>query len=140
MTHRSTLVLLIAFLLTIACSQQSPPSDKMTSGPSEKMGGMTQGTNDPLGPPAGAPAAVAASITQGNDHYAQGHYDVAASHYEKALSADSTVAEAHFNLAVALDKLGHHEEAMVHFDEANTLGKSNPAITGSEILHKHIGG
>jgi Tfp pilus assembly protein PilF len=137
MMLRSTLSLIICLLVAFACSQQTPPSDKA---PAVPMNGMTHGTNDPLGPPTGAPAAVASAIADGNDHYAQGHYDVAAGHYEKAVTADPNVAEAHFNLAVALDKLGHHQEAMVHFEEANNLAEGNLAITESEILKKHIGG
>jgi Flp pilus assembly protein TadD len=94
----------------------------------------------PLAAPGGAAGDVATAISNGNSHYAQGHHDVAAGHYEKALTADPNSAEAHFNLALALDQMGHHEEAAVHFEEANRLGANNPAITGSEILKKHIGG
>ena len=111
-----------------------------TSKPSEPPPAPSAGASAPLGPPAGAAADVAKAINDGNGHYALGHHDAAADGYEKALAANPNSAEAHFNLGLALDQMGHHEEAAVHFEEAQRLGAGNPAITGSEILKKHTGG
>jgi tetratricopeptide (TPR) repeat protein len=135
---KSILAFTIAGLLLGATACTGKPSEPPPVPPDASM--PSAGASAPLGPPAGAAAGVATAISDGNGHYALGHYDAAADGYEKALSGDPDSAEAHFNLALALDQMGHHEEAAVHFEEAQRLGAGNPAITGSEILKKHTGG
>ena len=54
-------------------------------------------------------------------------------------SLDGKLAEAHYNLALSLDKLGKHEEATTHFKKAAELAPKNPKIVDSPILKKHIG-
>lgn len=46
-------------------------------------------------------------------------------------------AEAHFNLALTLDKMGEHEEAAASFRKAAGLAPKNPKITDSPILKEH---
>lgn len=131
---KSVIALAVAglFLGVTACTNKPSESPMPTAG--------SPAADAPLAPPAGAAADVARAISDGNGHYALGHHDAAADEYERALTADPNSAEAHFNLALALDQMGHHEEAAVHFEEASRLGANNPAITGSEILKKHLGG
>jgi Flp pilus assembly protein TadD len=76
--------------------------------------------------------------TEGLDHYNQGHFDVALKHFQEAAKADPGAAEAHYNLALALDKTGDHKAATEHFKKAYDLGKGNPDIQNSGILKAHL--
>ena len=84
--------------------------------------------------------AGAAENNEGVDHYQQGHWDVAQEHFTKAVAANADLAEAHYNLALALDKLGKHPEATTHFKKALELAPTKPQIANSKILQKHVGG
>lgn len=76
---------------------------------------------------------------EGIAHYKQEHWDVAEQHFRKAVQDNPELAEAHYNLALALDKLGNHTEATEHFRTALELAPKNPAIRDSAILKAHVG-
>ena len=76
---------------------------------------------------------------EGVGHYKQGHWDVATDWFKKAVKADPNLAEAHYNLALSLDKMGKHEDATAAFKKAAELAPANPAIKDSAILKKHLG-
>jgi Tfp pilus assembly protein PilF len=86
--------------------------------------------------PAGSKAETA--ISEGLAHYNKGHWDVAKKHFQQALQVDQKSAEAHYNLALALDKAGDHKGAVEHFKAAQDLGKDNPQIQNSDILQAHL--
>jgi Tfp pilus assembly protein PilF len=77
-------------------------------------------------------------IAAGIEHYGKGHWDVAKKHFSEAEKADPQSAEAHYDLALALDKSGDHKSATEHFQRAAALGKDNSDIQQSEILKKHL--
>ena len=77
-------------------------------------------------------------INEGIEHYAKGHWDVAKKHFQEAVKTDPASAEAHYDLALSLDKSGDHKTAIEHFKKALELGKDNPDIQQSEILHAHL--
>ncbi len=77
---------------------------------------------------------------EGVTHYQQSHWDVAQEHFQKAITANAKLAEAHYNLALTLDKLGNHAEATTHFKTALKLGSDIPAIKDSGILQAHVAG
>lgn len=139
------MVLLAAVILTGLTACYNKPSDappaSQSAAPAAGDGhegmAMPSAGGEALSAAAGSKAATA--VTEGNGHYGMGHYDVAAGWYEDALKEDANSAEAHYNLGLTLDKMGHHEEAAVHFEEAQRLGADNPAIANSEILKKHVG-
>ena len=85
-----------------------------------------------------ASSAGRADNDEGVGHYKQGHWDVSEGHFRKAIKADANLAEAHYNLALALDKMGKHEAATAEFKKAVELAPANPAIKDSAILKKHI--
>ncbi|HEX5549911.1 MAG TPA: tetratricopeptide repeat protein [Nitrospira sp.] len=87
--------------------------------------------------PAGSPGR--ADNDDGVSHYKQGHWDVASDWFKKAVKADPNLAEAHYNLALSLDKMGKHEDATASFKKAAELAPTNPAIKDSPILKKHLG-
>ena len=90
----------------------------------------------PLKAPAGSKAET--HIAAGIEHYGKGHWDVAKKHFSEAEKADPQSAEAHYDLALALDKAGDHKSATEHFQRAAALGKDNADIQHSEILKKHL--
>jgi len=77
---------------------------------------------------------------EGVTHFQQEHWDVAKEHFNKALATNADLPEAHYNLALALDKLGNHGEATNHFKMALNLAPGDPRIKDSQILKSHVGG
>jgi Tfp pilus assembly protein PilF len=77
-------------------------------------------------------------ISEGIVHYDKGHWDVAKKHFTEAAKADPQSAEAHYDVALVLDKMGDHSGATEHFKTAYELGKSNAEIQNSDILKKHL--
>jgi Tfp pilus assembly protein PilF len=88
--------------------------------------------------PAPTGSKAEAAINEGLAHYNQGHWDVAKKHFQDAVQADQKSAEAHYDLALALDKAGDHKSAVEHFKAAHDLGKDNPQIQNSGILQAHL--
>ena len=83
-------------------------------------------------------------ITPATQHNSEGiaQYDMgdwlgARDHFASAIKADPNLAESHFNLALALDKLGLHSEAATHFKKAAELAPGNSAITQSSAYRDH---
>ena len=113
------------------------PSTESTMEPTMESGAPTAEPGALLAAPE---AAGAAENNEGVDHYQQGHMDVAQEHFQKALAANAGLAEAHYNLALVLDKLGNHGEAKNHFKMALDNAPDNPSIRDSGILKAHLGG
>ena len=116
-----TRVILVALLVTAAflaaCATASPP----------------------LATSAGVDPAAATHNAEGIVEYNIGHWDVAKTHFEAAINTDPGLAEAHYNLALALDKLGAHAEATAHFKKAGELAPGYSAITNSSAYRSHVG-
>ena len=77
---------------------------------------------------------------EGVGHYKEGHWDTAEKHFRKALETNPDLPEAHYNLALTLDKQNKHMDATNHFEAALDLDPDNPKIRDSEILQDHVGG
>lgn len=92
-----------------------------------------------LDSPAGFPNKEAAMKNdEGVGHLKQEHWDASATYFRDALSLSTNMAEAHFNLALALDQMGSHQEASEHFKTAKELAPNNPKIAENEVLKKHL--
>ena len=103
--------------------------------------GFGLGTAIAGGPPAlmtAADSKAHAANSEGIKHYNQEHWDVALGHFIKAVEADPASAEAHYNLALSLDKTDKHMEAANEFKMAQDIGKDNPDIQNSKILLGHV--
>lgn len=91
----------------------------------------------PVQVPPGVNSQAADQIREGIIEYENGEYPAAQDRFETALALDSKLAEAHYNLAIVLDKQGKHAEAETHLKEAAALAPTNPAIVKSEFYLKH---
>lgn len=76
---------------------------------------------------------------EGVSHLQQEHFDTSLPYFKDALTADPNMAEAHFNLALAYDGMGKHDEATKEFKKAKELGAANPKIADNAVLKKHLG-
>ncbi len=95
--------------------------------------------SQPLATSAGVDPAAAKHNAEGIEQYTMGHWDVAKTHFEAAVRVDPGLAEAHYNLALTLDKLGAHVEATDHFKKAGELAPGYSAITNSSAYRSHMG-
>ncbi|QPJ65587.1 MAG: tetratricopeptide repeat protein [Candidatus Nitrohelix vancouverensis] len=93
----------------------------------------------PMHLPKGSNEAANMHNEAGIKHWGMGHADEALKHFQEASAEDSSLAEIHFNEAVALDALGRHGEATKHFGVAKKLANGNKAILESPILNGHLG-
>ena len=75
---------------------------------------------------------------EGIKHAGKGHWDIAEGHFREAVAADKNLAEAHYNLALALHNQKKHGDAMSHFKHALDLAPKNPKIAGSSLLQNHL--
>ena len=87
--------------------------------------------NPPLPAPPGSDATAAQHNSNGIVHYEMEHWSIAKDHFASAVEADPNLAEAHFNLGLALDKLNLQSEATAHFKKAADLAPANNAIVQS---------
>lgn len=87
--------------------------------------------NPPLSAPPGSHATAAKHNADGIVHYEIGHWSIAKDHFISAVEADPNLAEAHFNLGLALNKLNFQSEATTHFKKAAELAPANSAIVQS---------
>lgn len=95
-------------------------------------------TSPPLSVSTGADPAAAKHNAEGIEHYAMGHWDEAKKHFEAAAKSDPKSAEAHYNIALTLDKLDDHAKARGYFKRAAELAPGNAAITQSDAYQIHV--
>lgn len=94
-------------------------------------------TNQPLFAPPSSHATAAQHNSEGIAHYEMGHWSIAKDHFLSAIESDAKLAESHFNLALALDKLNLRSEATTHFKQAAELAPANSAIVESSAYRSH---
>ncbi len=93
----------------------------------------------PLTTAPGSNATAAQHNLKGSVHYKMGHWSAAKDHFVSAIEADPNLAESHFNLALALDKLDRHSEATTHFKKAAELAPDNKGITQTQSsAYNHV--
>ncbi len=75
---------------------------------------------------------------EGLSHLKQEHWETSTGFFRDAIKQDPGLAEAYFNLGLALDEMGKHSEASEQFKKAKELAPNNPKIVENEILKKHL--
>ncbi|HSA87672.1 MAG TPA: tetratricopeptide repeat protein [Nitrospira sp.] len=85
----------------------------------------------PLSAPPGSNVTAAQHNSDGIAHYELGHWSIAKDHFTSAVEADPNLAEAHYNLGLALNQLNLQSEATTHFKKAADLAPANNAIVQS---------
>ena len=91
----------------------------------------------PLHAAAGTSAVVSQQLEQGNQLFAQQDWASAQQVYLAAIQADQTLAEAHYNLALTLERLGEKAEAKKHYVAAANLAPGNKVIWDAPPLRKY---
>jgi tetratricopeptide (TPR) repeat protein len=84
-----------------------------------------------LAAPAGSPAEVMAKLEEGNRLFSTKDYARAEQSYRQTIAAYPDLAEAHYNLAVTIDRMGNRGEAKKHYLEAANLAPGNKVIWDS---------
>lgn len=103
------------------------------------MGGLEVGTAVAAPPLMTASDSKAHALNnQGIEQYNDEYWEEAHGYFQQAVEADPQSAEAHYNLALALDKMGQHMAAAKEFKKAQDLGTNNPDIQNSKILKGHV--
>jgi len=84
-----------------------------------------------LSPPPDSPADVIAKLEEGNRLFSAKDYARAEQSYRQTIAAYPDLAEAHYNLAVTVDRIGNRGEAKKHYLEAANLAPGNKVIWDS---------
>ena len=90
--------------------------------------------------PTGAQPAAAAELQKGNALFESRDLAGAEQAFRQAIAMDAAFAEAHYNLALTLDRTGHQEEARKHYMQAANLAPGNKVIWDSPPLRQETGG
>ena len=90
-----------------------------------------------LNAPGGSNPSAASAVQAGNQAFTAGQWVMAKQHYEKAIGVQKTLAEAHYNLALTLDRLGQRKQAEAHYTEAANFAPGHPVIWNSRIYRRY---
>ena len=103
---------------------------------------VAAGCATPSGPLATLPMTSPVASTynlEGIKLFNHGQWEEARVEFERAVQADSNLAEAHFNLALSLHKLGRHDEARREFKIAGELAPMSKQIVEASVYRNHLG-
>jgi Tfp pilus assembly protein PilF len=90
--------------------------------------------------PSGTKAEVASQLERGNALFASRDWAGAEQAFRQTIKADASLAEAHYNLALTLERQGKQTEAKKHYVEAANLAPGNKVIWDSPPFHDRTGG
>lgn len=89
-----------------------------------------------LAMPGDTSAKAAAAMAEGDRLFRLNDWAGAAQAYQAAMIQQPALAEAHYNWAVALDRMGNKAEARTHYLEAANLAPGNKVIWDSPPLRE----
>ena len=116
-------LVLVVFVFGMGCSGEKDTSKVIDSKESKDV--MASLPEGPLNLPAESDPEANTHNDEGILHYKEGHLDIALKHFREAEKIKPEIGEIHFNVALALDKLGGHGDAAEHFkiaqDNANVI-------------------
>ena len=90
-----------------------------------------------LDPPPDTNVQVQAYLTEGNRLFREGRWEGARQQFHAAVQAQDDLAEAHYNLALAMDHMGDQAAAKPHFIQAANLAPGNKVIWDSPPLRRY---
>lgn len=93
--------------------------------------------NEPLPPPGNATPLVAQLLLDGNRLFAEHRWTSAIMKYEEAVKTQPKLAEAHYNLGMALYRKGPVSASHPHFIEAADLAPGHPVIWNAPPFRKY---
>ena len=100
--------------------------------------GSIEGTTiSTLHPPGGTTPEAMSAMQKGNQAFAAGQWTAAGKQYKHVIQVQPKLAEAHYNLALTLDKLGHHTEADNHYIQAANLAPGHSVIWNSRKFRRY---
>ena len=90
-----------------------------------------------LDPPSNIGTPVQAFFTEGNRLFREGRWGGARQQFQAAVQAQPDLAEAHYNLGLAMDHMGDSEGARSHYIKAANLAPGNKVIWNSPPLRRY---
>lgn len=90
-----------------------------------------------LRPPAGTSSVAVTDMEEGNRLFAAHQWESAKVQYESAIKVQPSLAEAHYNLALALEMLNDKAGAKAHYIEAANLAPGHKVIWDAPPFRKH---
>jgi tetratricopeptide (TPR) repeat protein len=90
-----------------------------------------------LAPPPNVDIQVLQVMTEGKRLFDEGRWEAARQQFQSAVQQQADLAEAHYNLALCMDKMGDQAGAKKHFIEAANLAPGNKVIWNSPPLRRY---
>ena len=90
-----------------------------------------------LDPPSNTMAQVQLFLNEGNRLFREGRWGGAQQQFQAAVQAQPDLAEAHYNLALAMEHMGDREGAKPHYIKAANLAPGNKVIWNSPPLRRY---
>ena len=90
-----------------------------------------------LNAPGGTKPDAVTALNEGNRRFAEGRWGAAKTLFEQAVKAQPDLAEAHYNLGLAYERMGDREQARHHYIEAANLAPGHKVIWDSPPLRRH---
>lgn len=105
-------------------------------------GGMGCASDKPaplatLAPPPTVNAEVLQLFTEGTQRFQEGRWEAAREQFQSAVQHQPDLAEAHYNLALSLERLGDQAGAKKHYIEAANLAPGHKVIWNSPPLRRY---
>jgi hypothetical protein len=89
-----------------------------------------------LDPPPNAVEEARVLLVEGNQLFTEGRWEPARRQFQGAIERQSDLAEAHYNLALSLERLGDRANAKKHYIEAANLAPGHKVIWDSPPLRR----
>jgi tetratricopeptide (TPR) repeat protein len=90
-----------------------------------------------LAPPPNVDSQVLVLFTEGSRLFREGQWEGARQQFQSAVQQQADLAEAHYNLALSMDRMGDQAGAKKHYIEAANLAPGNKVIWNSPPLRRY---
>jgi hypothetical protein len=89
-----------------------------------------------LAPPPSVDPQILKLFNEGSRFFQEGQWEAARHQFQTAVQQQADLAEAHYNLALSIDRMGDQAEAKKHYIEAANLAPGNKVIWNSPPLRR----